>query len=399
MLRSHLLLLLCVLALLGNLASANSRWRRGQTDTASGNENTVTADEDDRNVDGAALQTAVQSRGRGRQYSIRRTQSTDSLRQMIMQGYQDWETYKGLHSKTFVDENEENQRMLAFLSSQQSVRTHNDAYERGEVSFKLESSNYIADLPFDEYKKLNGYRRRFGDSLPKNSSRFLPPLNMGDLPDAVDWRDQGYVTAVKNQGMCGSCWAFSTTGSLEGQHKRSKGVLVSLSEQNLVDCSAKYGNNGCNGGLMDYAFQYIKENHGIDTEDAYPYKGRKARKCGFKRASVGAEDTGYVDLPEGDENALKQAVATQGPISVAIDAGHRSFQLYKTGVYFEKECSPQQLDHGVLVVGYGTDPEHGDYWIVKNSWGASWGENGYIRMARNKNNNCGIATSASYPLV
>jgi cathepsin L len=149
---------------------------------------------------------------------------------------------------------------------------------------------------------------------------------------------------------------------------------------------------------MDFAFEYVKQNHGIDTEASYPYKG-KQRTCHFKKADVGAEDTGYVDLPEADEDALKTAVATQGPVSVAIDAGHRSFQLYKTGVYFEKNCSPDALDHGVLVVGYGTDPDHGDYWIVKNSWSEEWGENGYIKMARNKQNHCGIASKASYPLV
>lgn len=332
-------------------------------------------------------------RNRNRQY----VRTKESLKQLIQQGYDDWETFKDVHEREFSDNSEENERMLAFLAAQQHVRRHNDAFDRGETSYKL-GINHIADLPFSEYQKLNGYRRLFGDSRgPKNSSTWLAPLN-ADIPDSVDWREHGYVTEVKNQGMCGSCWAFSATGSLEGQHKRSKGTLTSLSEQNLVDCSAKYGNNGCNGGLMDFAFQYIKENKGIDTEDSYPYKGTQ-KKCHFKKQAIGADDTGFIDLPEGNEEQLKIAVATQGPISVAIDAGHRSFQLYKEGVYYEKQCSSEQLDHGVLVVGYGTDPDHGDYWLIKNSWSESWGEKGYIRIARNKNNHCGVASKASYPLV
>jgi cathepsin L len=150
----------------------------------------------------------------------------------------------------------------------------------------------------------------------------------------IDWRQQGYVTSIKDQGQCGSCWAFSSTGALEGQHFKATKSLVSLSEQNLVDCSTTQGNMGCNGGLMDYAFEYIKVNNGIDTEISYPYEAADGQ-CRFKVANVGATDTGSVDIKSKDEAALQQAVATIGPISVAIDASHSSFQLYKTGgMYF-----------------------------------------------------------------
>lgn len=321
---------------------------------------------------------------------------THRMKKLILDGFQQWQSYKSEHNKVYDDEETENRYMLAFLSNLEAIHKHNELFKRGESTFEMDV-NHIADLPFDEYRKLNGFRRTFGDARRNATATFMPPYNM-KVPDHWDWRDHGYVTEVKNQGMCGSCWAFSSTGSLEGQHKRKFDKLVSLSEQNLVDCSRKYGNNGCNGGLMDNAFTYIKENHGVDTEVSYPYKGRDM-KCHFNRKTVGADDNGFFDLPEGDEEALKVAVATQGPISVAIDAGHQSFQMYKKGVYYEPECSPENLDHGVLVVGYGTDDDGSDYWIIKNSWGMMWGEKGYIRMARNRDNHCGIATKASYPIV
>ena len=146
----------------------------------------------------------------------------------------------------------------------------------------------------------------------------------------IDWRDKGYVTPVKTQGQCTSDWAFSATGSLEGQHFNATGKLVSLSEQNLVDCSGKQGNIGCVGGDVEQSFQYIKENGGIDTEDSYPYEDDD-NKCRFKPETVGATVTGSTAVKSKDESALQEAVATIGPISVSIDASHNSFQLYKTG--------------------------------------------------------------------
>jgi len=215
--------------------------------------------------------------------------------------------------------------------------------------------------------------------------------------DVVNWVNKGAVTGVKNQGQCGSCWSFSTTGSVEGAHFLKTGSLVSLSEQNLVDCSTAEGNDGCNGGLMDDAFQYIIKNHGIDTESSYPYRATGPNACQFKAADVGATISSFHDVMRGSESDLQSSVDKQ-PVSVAIDAGHNSFQLYKSGVYYEPACSATQLDHGVLAVGYGTSGSS-DYWLVKNSWGADWGMQGYIQMSKNRNNNCGIATMASYPIV
>jgi len=173
--------------------------------------------------------------------------------------------------------------------------------------------------------------------------------------------------------------------------------LVSLSEQNLMDCSWAHGNLACDGGTMPSAFKYIIGNKGIDTEASYPYTGKSSLICHYKAADIGATISDYKTIAAGSESALAEALNVQ-PVSIAIDASHNSFQLYKSGVYYEPSCSSSNLDHGVLAVGYGT-VNNTDFWIVKNSWGTSWGLTGYIQMARNRNNNCGIATNGAYPII
>lgn len=308
---------------------------------------------------------------------------------------QQWNEFKLAHGKSYATVEEETARFNIFIENQRFIDEHNEGFKAGVHSFEV-GMNKFGDMTNQEFRTMmNGYKYS-----PKKTNAPVFVAKSNDLPESVDWRDKGYVTPVKNQLQCGSCWSFSATGSLEGQHFNKTGKLVSLSEQNLVDCSGKFGNEGCNGGLMDQAFSYIKANNGLDTEESYPYKAKDG-KCAFNAANVGATDTGFTDIKSGDESDLESAIATVGPISVAIDASKMSFQLYKTGVYFEKRCKngAEDLDHGVLAVGYGTSSDGKKYYIVKNSWGEDWGDKGYLLMSREANNNCGIATSASYPLV
>lgn len=310
---------------------------------------------------------------------------------------QEWEEFKAKHNKNYTDENEEKFRMKVYLENRHKISRHNVRAANGIKTYTLGMNEYGDMLHHEFVQVMNGWKNSTRRNGARAAPTFMLPLNF-ELPTSVDWREKGLVTPVKNQGHCGSCWSFSTTGALEGQNFRKTGKLVSLSEQNLIDCSNKFDNHGCNGGLMDNAFEYIEENGGIDTEATYPYEGKDG-KCRYSRRNIGAKDTGFMDIPQGSETHLTHALATVGPVSVAIDASHESFQFYRSGVYNEPECSPEDLDHGVLAVGYGVDPKGEEYYLIKNSWGTSWGEKGYVKMTRNKNNQCGIASAASYPLV
>jgi len=272
-------------------------------------------------------------------------------------------------------------RFEIFRSNVRLMVEHNAA----NFSFAV-GVNQFADMTSDEFRS-----HRFGF----NRRLTLPAQQLIKFPDAaddvVDWRSKGSVSPVKDQGQCGACWAFSATGSLESAFHASTGRLVGFSEQQLVDCAGSQGNLGCEGGLMDSAFDFIIKNGGLCTEDAYPYVA-KDTQCHGCTVVPGSHIAGYVALPEGDENSLVSAVALT-PVSVAIEASGFAFQFYKSGV-FNGACGTN-LDHGVLAVGYDRTPS-GNYWIVKNSWGSGWGEAGYIRVALGKNK-CGIALVASYP--
>jgi len=308
---------------------------------------------------------------------------------------EDWKTWKLMHQKEYDNQWEEKFRFKVYMENKARIARHNAQAHKGEKTYFLKMNKY-GDLLNEEFKEhYNGYNYHKKYYLNDAVTHIHPAHVL--LPDSVDWRKHGAVTSVKNQSSCGSCYAFAATGALEGQHFRKTGKLVSLSEQNIVDCTKKFGNDGCDGGLMDNAYRYIQLNGGLDTESSYPYTG-KVGTCKFDPKSIGATDKGYVDLPVGDEESLKGAVATIGPVTVAIDASQYGFQFYSHGIYHDKECDGNNVNHAVLVVGYGEN-EEGEYWIVKNSWSHHWGNNGYIKMARNAENMCGIANIASYPLV
>ena len=303
----------------------------------------------------------------------------------------EWEAFKAEYGKVYSSSAEEEYRMLTFLGNRAYIAKHNRLAHQGHYSFFLKMNQFgDIDLDFDKFS-INGVYMDEGNNITlKSGATFIIPEGF-KAPTELDWRTKGAVTEVKNQQpfKCMSCWAFSATGSLEGQHFRKTGKLVSLSEQQLIDCDTS--NNGCGMGIMNKAFLYIQYNHGLDTEDSYPYHA-KDEKCKFNPFSVGATDTGYVDVPDNEE-ALGMAVAAIGPISVAIDSSGKSFLFYDHGIYNISGCTKGNLNHGVLLVGYGPG-----YWLVKNSFGPKWGDDGYIKIAKG-HNNCGIDSWAMYPLV
>ncbi len=252
--------------------------------------------------------------------------------------------------------------------------------------------NAFSDMTWEQFKATH-ISEVFVNRNPVNAHRIFIKQPQYTQDGSKDWVADGAVTPVKDQARCGSCWAFSTTGAVEGNFFINNGTLVSLSEQQLVSCDHN-GDNGCNGGLMDNAFEYI-EQYGISLESTYPYTsgGGDSGTCDTDKVAPVVTVTGYTDIPSKDEDALLAAIEQQ-PVSVAVEADKSAFQLYKGGVLDDASCGTN-LDHGILAVGYGTDGGK-DYYKVKNSWGATWGESGYLRMVRGKNQ-CGIASQSSYP--
>lgn len=301
-----------------------------------------------------------------------------------------WDEFKSFMTefkKDYETANEFLQRFAIFKDNFKYVKEHSSN------TLKLELNKY-ADMTCIEF----GIHKKQGcilEAFEHEANKCVPFVaeNLTLVPNDIDWRKKGAVTPVKDQQRCGSCWSFSATGSMEAAYFLKKGKLLSFSEQELVDCSNSFGNMGCNGGLMDNAFEYALEN-GMCSETEEPYMARDEKCVACQKQ---AEFTECLDVAPDNEAELMKAVSQQ-PVSVAIEADHQVFQFYKSGIINDESCGTA-LDHGVLVVGYGEDNGQ-KYWLVKNSWGVEWGEEGYVRISRDDSKEgpgiCGIASQPSF---
>ncbi|KAI1723209.1 papain family cysteine protease domain-containing protein [Ditylenchus destructor] len=295
------------------------------------------------------------------------------------------------------------ERIFAFLSSQKLVEDHNRKFNQGLVSFKM-TLNHLADVPRSYTRRRNNYRVESNKTKIDGMTRLVNTYNWlttldhrkkRETPDSSDY--MRYMSPVRNQGNCGSCWAISAAAALESHYQMAlETESIQLSPQQLLDCASDH--DGCQGASVNKAFRYAKRNNGIEDETSYPYMALSG-DCHIDSTenwrNVRISNT--KKLHDMDENDLKDTLAEVGPIVVAIDANAPSFSLYSGGVYYDPECT-EDVNHAVLLVGYGSD-QYGEYWLIKNSWGTAWGEEGYLRLARNRDNHCGVAVECSYPVI
>ena len=276
-------------------------------------------------------------------------------------------------------------RYSIFKKNYLMIENHNNLEYK---NFTL-GMNKFGDLTNYEFSRYKGYFERYSNDNTSLNSHLV----YKNTPDAIDWRVENRVTGIKDQGQCGSCWAFSAVGVIEGAHAKETGNLVSLSEQQLVDCSQ--GNYGCGGGWPNLAMENIIKRGGIDTEKSYPYEAI-GETCSYNKSNIGANISHVVNITKYNTGELLNAIGTIGPISVAIDASDPNFQFYSGGIYTSTDCNVDSLDHAVLAIGYGITSNGTKYYIIKNSWGTDWGDAGFVYWNRDIENMCGIATDASY---
>ncbi|ENN81994.1 hypothetical protein HUJ04_006403 [Dendroctonus ponderosae] len=294
-------------------------------------------------------------------------------------------TFQQKYGKVYQNDSELSVREEIFKENLAKIEEHNKQFQQNFVSYEL-GLNQFSDLTEAEFQALLTMSP-LSDQLTKQMEKYNSEFDIKTAPVSVNWAEKGVVTPVKNQGNCGSCWTFTTTGTIESRLALKTGSLVSLSEQQLLDCNRV--NAGCDGGVLPYALQYV-ESAGLTTEDEYPYKAWNGT-CNSTHKPVAAYTKGYTLIYTRSESDLMKAVA-EGPVAVALNAD--LLQYYSKGIFNPSACS-STVNHGGLVVGYEENATL-PYWIIKNSWGATWGENGYFRMAKGYNL-CGITSQPIYP--
>eukprot|EP00731_Ephydatia_muelleri_P007188 Em0003g1436a len=303
---------------------------------------------------------------------------------------QEWNIWKGHHQRSYESQLQEMERHAIWVANRKYIEHHNANADVFGYTLAMNGFGDLTSAEFTERFLTHKHSQRSG------LQTFEAPKGVA-YADSLDWRTKGAVTSVQSQAQCGSSYAFAAAGALEGATALASDKLVALSPQNIIDCTVAYGNHGCSGGDAYTAFKYVVDNGGIDTESSYPYKGKQS-SCQYNSKNSGAIATGVVKITSGSETDLLSAVANVGPIAVAVDASVNSFMFYQSGVFDSSSCSTSKLNHAMLVTGYGS-ANGKDYWLVKNSWGTGWGESGYIKMVRNKYNQCGIASDALYPML
>uniref|UniRef100_A0A0A9X4Z5 Cathepsin S n=1 Tax=Lygus hesperus TaxID=30085 RepID=A0A0A9X4Z5_LYGHE len=309
-----------------------------------------------------------------------------------------WYEFKEKFGKTYATQSEEHKRKHIFFENLRKINHYNDRNKGAGRTFEL-GVNELADLtanelpkglrPYDSSPFYHGWRGLGGLPIQFEATGVK-------LPDHVDWREKGVVTPVKHQHNCLACYSFVAVDAMESQYFLKTGKHISLSQQQIIDCSKLEGNLGCKGGMVDWAYKYILRAKGVEKYEDYPFVLKKS-KCTFNSSKIAMSITNYGEIKNGSEVSLQEAIAFYGPISASIASNDFAWNYYTDGVYDNPDC-PTEVDHAVLVVGYGTEDDI-DYWLVKSSYGESFGDRGYIKMARNKGNQCAIASYANFPIL
>lgn len=329
------------------------------------------------------------------------------VNKILHNGSGQWEDFKVNFNKTYYDEAQEASRMKIFWENVDTIALHNLKFKLGLARFKL-GINQFADMSHEEFSSMNTAEDLDSERIQKLRDIIIDAELFSEdhfsydhpLPSTFDWRDHGGVTRVMDQKLCGACYAMATVAAVESQLFIKTGNLTELSVQEIVDCGFKYEAGGCRGGIAEGVFSYIAEKNGISSAADYPFSFELG-KCRKPENVVKVDIKKYIVVNSYDsDEMLMRAVANVGPIVSMMDIKHESFMRYAGGIYNEPRCAqdPASLNHAALTVGYGT--EHGvDFWSIKNSFGITWGEDGYMRIARKRWNDCGVTTQSYYPLI